>query len=304
VALQAHTSGPTTPWGTARKVFYGITGIPNVRVDGVINLEGAYTNDAQNYNRMLTSCNTRWGTSTDVTIELWGEQIDGSTWEFTVKVAVESGGDAKTVRVHLAQVLWDYPVYPDGRYNNCVMYGANLGNIDLVPNVTETLEHTFTFDPTSWADKENTRVIALVEKPLSGGQNEVYQAEIVFYPFAPPPDPCPWDFDDDGDIDTADLLFLLGAWGTPAGDVDGDGDTDTGDLLGLLGSWGECPAPPCPWDLNGDGVVDDQDQIILMQHWGDCPDPPEECPWDLNGDGVVDGLDVMELINHFGPCPE
>jgi len=52
---------------------------------------------------------------------------------------------------------------------------------------------------------------------------------------------CPADFDGDGDVDTADLLFLLGAWGTPDGDVDGDGDTDTADLLALLGAWGECP---------------------------------------------------------------
>jgi hypothetical protein len=54
-------------------------------------------------------------------------------------------------------------------------------------------------------------------------------------------DACPADFDGDGDVDTADLLHLLGAWGTPDGDVDGDGDTDTADLLALLGTWGDCP---------------------------------------------------------------
>jgi hypothetical protein len=52
---------------------------------------------------------------------------------------------------------------------------------------------------------------------------------------------CPADFDGDGDVDTADLLYLLAAWGTGAGDVDGDGDTDTADLLALLAAWGECP---------------------------------------------------------------
>jgi hypothetical protein len=52
---------------------------------------------------------------------------------------------------------------------------------------------------------------------------------------------CPADFDGDGDVDTADLLYLLGAWGTGDGDVDGDGDTDTADLLALLAAWGECP---------------------------------------------------------------
>jgi len=57
---------------------------------------------------------------------------------------------------------------------------------------------------------------------------------------------CPADFDDDGDVDTADLLFLLGAWGTPDGDVDGDGDTDTSDLLDLLAAWGDCPEAKRP----------------------------------------------------------
>jgi predicted secreted hydrolase len=57
-----------------------------------------------------------------------------------------------------------------------------------------------------------------------------------------PPAPC-WraDFDKDCDVDTADLLYLLGAWGTPDGDADGDGDTDTADLLFLLATWGQCP---------------------------------------------------------------
>jgi hypothetical protein len=114
---------------------------------------------------------------------------------------------------------------------------------------------------------------------------------------------CPGDFDEDGDVDTADLLHLLGAWGTSGGDMDGDGDTDTADLLALLAVWGDCPSEPCPWDFNGDGYVDDLDLDILMAHWGDCPDPPEECPWDLNGDGTVDYQDYSEVVDHFGPCP-
>jgi hypothetical protein len=52
---------------------------------------------------------------------------------------------------------------------------------------------------------------------------------------------CPAGFDGDGDVDTADLLFLPGAWGAANGDVDDDGDTDAVDLLVLLGAWGECP---------------------------------------------------------------
>jgi hypothetical protein len=55
-----------------------------------------------------------------------------------------------------------------------------------------------------------------------------------------PSEDCPADFDNDGDVDTADLLYLLAAWGTPDGDVDNDGDTDTADLLALLADWGPC----------------------------------------------------------------
>ncbi|MDY7109780.1 MAG: C25 family cysteine peptidase [Planctomycetota bacterium] len=119
------------------------------------------------------------------------------------------------------------------------------------------------------------------------------------------PQNCPGNFDGDDDVDTADLLILLGAWGTagPDGDVDEDGDVDTEDLLALLAAWGDCPRPPCPWDFNGDSVVDEADRDILLDHWGDCPDPPDECPWDLTEDGVVDGLDLVELEDHYGSCP-
>jgi hypothetical protein len=71
------------------------------------------------------------------------------------------------------------------------------------------------------------------------GYGEPPVVDMGAYEYQPPE--CPADFDGDGDVDTADLVFLLGAWGTPDGDVDGDGDTDTADLLALLGAWGDCP---------------------------------------------------------------
>ncbi|MDY7107762.1 MAG: hypothetical protein SYC29_03915 [Planctomycetota bacterium] len=55
------------------------------------------------------------------------------------------------------------------------------------------------------------------------------------------PPPCPGDLDEDGDVDTADLLHLIACWGTPGGDLDDDATTGTADLLLLLAAWGECP---------------------------------------------------------------
>jgi hypothetical protein len=78
---------------------------------------------------------------------------------------------------------------------------------------------------------DGTAVVAVEEVPSEGTSVVTLRVH----------NSCPEDLDDDGDVDTADLLILLGAWGTPVGDVDGDGDTDTADLLALLGAWGMCP---------------------------------------------------------------
>ncbi|MHC4414135.1 MAG: M12 family metallo-peptidase [Planctomycetota bacterium] len=52
---------------------------------------------------------------------------------------------------------------------------------------------------------------------------------------------CPWDLDDSGTVDIADLLELLANWGTPGpGDFDSSGMVDIGDLLTLLANWGLC----------------------------------------------------------------
>lgn len=55
------------------------------------------------------------------------------------------------------------------------------------------------------------------------------------------PEDCPGDFDLNGEVDGADLAWLLGNWNTPAADLDGSGNTDGADLSIVLGNWGFCP---------------------------------------------------------------
>lgn len=57
------------------------------------------------------------------------------------------------------------------------------------------------------------------------------------------PVPCPADIDLDGDIDGADLAFLLGDWGESgsAGDLNDDGTVNGADIALILGVWGSCP---------------------------------------------------------------
>lgn len=54
------------------------------------------------------------------------------------------------------------------------------------------------------------------------------------------PGPCPPDFNGDATVGVDDLLWLIGAWGGPDGDLDGSGATGVDDLLLLIQSWGPC----------------------------------------------------------------
>ncbi len=68
------------------------------------------------------------------------------------------------------------------------------------------------------------------------------------------------DSDGDGVPDECDAVL---------GDVDGDGDVDAADLILLLGAWGACgDCANCPADLDGDCDVDGSDLILLLGNWG------------------------------------
>lgn len=57
---------------------------------------------------------------------------------------------------------------------------------------------------------------------------------------------CPWDLDGSGRVDVDDLKILFFCWGSCCGnccdaDFDDDGDVDTLDLLDLQANYGTCP---------------------------------------------------------------
>jgi hypothetical protein len=171
-------------------------------------------------------------------MHLSAEPIEEDTYEFTADLCVSPDGTGKTVRVYMVQVLDHFPFGLDHEPRNGFKQAASTEDVELLPGTCAYVTRQFTFDADSMSHESDIKVIAWAQDALDSGPAEVHQAAQIAWPFA---SPCPWDFDSDGDTDTADLLFLLGAWGTPNGDVDGDGDTDTADLLGLLGHWGQCP---------------------------------------------------------------
>jgi probable HAF family extracellular repeat protein len=61
--------------------------------------------------------------------------------------------------------------------------------------------------------------------------------------------------------------FLLDTGGRTPGDVDGDGDVDDADLLEVLLAFG-CSESCGAADVNGDGVVDDEDLLTILFNFG------------------------------------
>jgi len=226
-----YSDSHATIWGNGRKAFYNslYMGVPMFVYDG---LEDAWP--IETYESKFLA---RQAEPTDVAITISAQQISDDTYEFTAGLCLDPDGAGKTVRVYMVQVLDHFPFGIDHEPRNGFKQAADTEDVALTPGECSDVTRQFTFDADSMSHPSDIKIFAWAQEPLNSGPAEVHQAAYTTWPFA---SPCPWDFDADADVDTSDLLFLLGNWGTPNGDVDGDGDTDTADLLSLLGHWGQC----------------------------------------------------------------
>lgn len=189
-----------------------------------------------NYNSMEGYKEDRQAVPTDVVINLSGEVVRDETFRVTVEMGVEDGGTAKTLNLHVVNVLWDYANNTDGRYNHTVRDGWNLGNFDLVPGEFITYVHDVPLDTASWNDQDAIRIAAFLQEP--SGNKEVHQAEMIV-PL------CFGNVNNDMNVDIDDLFEVLSHWGETSGpaDVNDDGAVDINDVFDVLSNWGWCGGP-------------------------------------------------------------
>lgn len=169
------------PWGHARDGWYGVTAYPTFFNDG--------TDAGFPAPPWETSFLARQPVPTDVTIELFGDQVSGATFDITLNVCIEATGTGKPVRIFMVQVLDHWPEVSPYQYSrNCVMQAADEPHgtepvVTLAPGECETVIRTMTFDATSWARQENIKIIAWAQEDTSSAPAEVYQAAIMTWPF-------------------------------------------------------------------------------------------------------------------------
>ena len=244
LSLQLHIGdGFGTSWTQQRWNFYSGTGTPLTWFDGVLQCSGAYTNDTQMYNWYNTQRTTRANVATDISLEIFGEEVSAQTYEITVNVTMDPDGTEREIKLHVVQALDYYPSSTDNRYRNCAVQHAP-SSFMVAPGETVPFTTTFTLSGASWTYHENAKIIAFARETGTPAPKEIYNSAIMGWPFTSPA--IEGDVDGDGDVDLSDLAGLLSSYGLCAGDtgyndaadfVDDD-CIDLSDLAALLANYG------------------------------------------------------------------
>ncbi|MDY7110142.1 MAG: right-handed parallel beta-helix repeat-containing protein [Planctomycetota bacterium] len=148
--------------------------------------------------------------------------------------------------------------------NYCDVEGgwAGTGNIDADPAFVDPDGE----DDQPGTDDDNLRLDA-GSPCIDAGNNTALPPEVEEDldgnpRFVDDPDTEDTGFGDPPIVDMGPYEYQAGI----PGDIDGDGDVDTADLLALLAAWGDCEG--CPEDIDGDGDVDTTDLLTLLANWG------------------------------------
>ena len=298
----------TIAWGTARGTFYGIGGYPATVQDGILKRAALYP--PTTYKADLAA---RLEVDTDVTLRLSGTPVSDATYLITAVVGLEPTGLAKSVRLHMIQVLDHYPT-SSTYYRNCPMQAVATEDIDLVPDESVVVEREFVFTDPSWTYREDIRIVAWVQEIATVWPAEVHQAAVLPWPVA--------DCNGDGSDDYQQLVECDGSpW---CGDCNENGLLDWCDIYSGAsadandnGIPDECEGPAaCAGDMNCDGVVNygDIDMFVAaLSCVGGAPGcwppagVPADCPWlngDCNGDNNVTYADIDAFVGRIGAtCP-
>ena len=132
---------------------------------------------------------------------------------------------------------------PYGEMGSAMFNVFNSGSTTF--NWTTAQNFSITLDPEQFNDSTRDRfaVVRLTQSGEYGSylrNGKTNAAKLVVTLELPP---CPADLQTNGDVNAADLGFLIAAWGQTdhAADLDGNGIVDAGDLGIMLGDWGPCP---------------------------------------------------------------
>jgi thiol-disulfide isomerase/thioredoxin len=190
VGLMIHCGDSyTTSWGNSRESFYSIGGYPTVYLDGWSGMEGSYGSVSANYSQLESRLNSCLARSTDVTIDLLGEEVSGSQYKISGELAIEAGGVGKTIRVQLLQCFnqTNWPESNEEQFNTLRQSAASF-DVTLAAGQTHTWEHTFTLSGESLSAPSEVNYICIAQTPNGSGPANIFNSSVHGHGQLPPAD--------------------------------------------------------------------------------------------------------------------
>ena len=107
----------------------------------------------------------------------------------TATVGIESGGAGKTMRIHIVQLLDNWPAIPPPKQQysrNGFKQAASPQDITLTPGGTQSVTRTLTIDAESASRPNDLRFVAWAQSTNASYPSQVYQAAVRAWPFEHP----------------------------------------------------------------------------------------------------------------------
>lgn len=285
-----------TPWGNQRQSFYGVPGYPTTWMDGTLQRVGSAGSASQNYAVLSAQYQQRLLAPTDVTVQLGAVPAGTNKWEVTMRVGIEPGGSAKTLRLHLVQALDQFPTGGNPMYRNTFIQAPNAVDIALLPGQFFEHVHTFTLSGASASNLGNVRFLGWAQSNTAAAPSQIFNAHWISHPFPT------FDCNANGIPDSQDI-----AAGTSQ-DCNQNGLPDECDIAS--GSSADANGNGVPdecGDCNSNGTMDWQDLLSGASQDCNANGIPDECDIasaveeDCNGNLVPDSCEVARPFVRSSP---
>jgi hypothetical protein len=187
IALMVHGGDAyTTAWGDSRMSFYDVGGYPTVWSDGWNEMVGSYGSVDANYTQLNNRVNECLERPTDVSLDMQGEALTGSQYQISAEVAVDAGGEGKTIRIQLLQCYnqTNWPEPSELQFNT-VRQAAISFDVTLAAGESHAWTHTFTLSGESLATPGEVTYICIAQTPNSSGPAQVHNSALHEHEIVP-----------------------------------------------------------------------------------------------------------------------
>jgi len=175
VVIEYHNGDPyTNSWGSARQSYYGITGIPTAKFDGIVTAGGG--NHTQSlYNTYLPKYNQRIAIPSPFTIDFEGSNSGMVDYEIDIEIEKVSTCSSSNLVMHFvlteSHIQQSWQGMSTLEWVERLMIPNQLGTaLDFSSSNTNNVTINFTMDPT-WVN-DNCEIAIWIQDP---GTKEIFQ---------------------------------------------------------------------------------------------------------------------------------